>query len=112
MREAGLGGVNPGHPDLLALLDAGATDAEFAGAASTALAKGKGFAYALGTLKRQRAEAAQMAQGLHRGPMPRASTRRDRQLATAGALTTASAPPNPTHFDHDLEAEHVRSIAP
>jgi uncharacterized protein YdaU (DUF1376 family) len=68
MRRAGLQDGNPGHPDLLALIAAGATDAEFEGAAVGAAAKAKGFAYALGTLKRQREEAAALR--LHTGPMP------------------------------------------
>ena len=71
LKAAGVSGVNPGHPDLLALLAAGATDAEFAGAGEAAVRKGKGFAYALGTLKRQREEAAALA--LHKGPLPRKS---------------------------------------
>jgi hypothetical protein len=70
MRSVGIGDSNPGHPDLLALIAAGVIEAEAVGAARAAVAKGKGFAYALGTLKRQRLEAAQTAQGLHRGPMP------------------------------------------
>lgn len=55
----GINDVNPGHPGLLSLIAAGATDEEFIGAASTAKERGKGFAYAIGMLKRQRAEAAQ-----------------------------------------------------
>lgn len=70
MKSAGIGDVNPGHPDLLMLLNAGATVAEFEGAATTAAKKGKGFAYALGTLKRTRQDAANTAQTLHTGPLP------------------------------------------
>jgi hypothetical protein len=70
MRAEGIADVNPGHPELRTLLEAGATDEEFAGAARTAASKRKGFAYALGTLTRQRQEAAQKAEGLHRGAMP------------------------------------------
>lgn len=70
MKAEGIGNPNPGHPDLLMLLDAGATEAEFAGAAQAAVHKGKGFAYAIGTIKRQRQEAASSAKTLHRGPMP------------------------------------------
>lgn len=58
-RAHGINDVNPGHPGLLSLIAAGATDEEFIGAASTAKERGKGFAYAIGMLKRQRAEAAQ-----------------------------------------------------
>ena len=93
MKAAGTVDVNPGHPDLLALIEAGATEAEFVGAAQTAAGKGKGFAYAIGALKRQRIEAAQAAQAMHRGPMatdappPGRRTAVDRQIATMNALT-------------------------
>lgn len=88
MRSKGIPDGNPGHPDLLALIAAGATDAEFEGAAISAVAKGKGFAYAIGTLKRQRQEAAQLA--LHRGAMPppqQPNSAHDRRIATLNALT-------------------------
>lgn len=89
MRQAGITDGNPGHPDLLALLAAGATDAEFVGAAQAAAARGKGFAYAIGALKGQRTEAAKTAQGLHHGALPATApgNRKAAQLATAGLLT-------------------------
>lgn len=74
LRQIGLGDVNPGHPDLLALLAAGATEAEFIGAAQGAVDRGKGFAYALGTLKRQRVDAKNAARDMHRGALPRNET--------------------------------------
>lgn len=58
MRGAGLIQTNPAHPGLLALIDAGATPAQFAMAAGDAVSRGKGFAYALGILKGQLADAA------------------------------------------------------
>jgi uncharacterized protein YdaU (DUF1376 family) len=70
MRQAGIADTNPGHPDLIALADAGVTDAEAKGAACTAVDRGKGFAYAIGTLKRQRIEAAKTAQQVLKGAMP------------------------------------------
>jgi uncharacterized protein YdaU (DUF1376 family) len=70
LKLQGVADVNPGHPDLRILLEAGATDAEFIGAAVSATAKGKGFAYALGTLKRQRQEAAATVGTLHKGGLP------------------------------------------
>lgn len=73
MRQAGIADTNPGHPDLIALADAGVTDAEVQGAAATAVDRSKGFAYAIGTLKRQRIEAAQTAQQVHKGAMPTAA---------------------------------------
>lgn len=97
LKRTGLSGLNPGHPDLLALLAAGATEAEFVGAAQTAVERGKGFAYALGTLKRQRLEAAEAARGMHRGPMPKADDRKSRQLETAALMTGQATPrPRPT----------------
>jgi uncharacterized protein YdaU (DUF1376 family) len=65
----GVQGCNPHHPTLLALLNAGATEDEFAQAARNAVARGKvNFAYVLGTVTRQREEAAKLV--LHRGRMP------------------------------------------
>ena len=89
MRQAGIADTNPGHPDLLALLAAGATDAEFAGAASGAVGKSKGFAYALGMLKGQRSEAAALR--LQQGPpvvheSPRALAARLRTIENSGGL--------------------------
>ena len=69
MKAEGIADPNPGHPDLLALLEAGTTDVEFVGAARAAVKREKGFAYALGTLKRQRIEAAQTAAAMARGPL-------------------------------------------
>lgn len=78
LKANGISDTNPGHPALLALIEAGASDAEFIGAAQAAAGKGKGFAYAIGTLSRQRTDAAQAAQDLHRGPMP---TKADARVA-------------------------------
>lgn len=110
MRRAGISDTNPGHPDLLALIDAGAVDAEFAGAARSAVDRGKGFAYALGTLKRQRAEAKSTAAGLHRGPMPAAETptqRAQRERAAAFAPSVAAKAPGGNPFTIDAEVTDV-----
>ncbi|WP_197272845.1 YdaU family protein [Nitrosospira briensis] len=65
----GVQGSNPHHPTLLALLQAGAVEDEFVQAAKNAVAKGKeNFAYVIGTVKRQREEAARLV--LHQGRMP------------------------------------------
>lgn len=74
MKGYGISDVNPGHPDLLMLLEAGATAAEFEGAARTAAAKHRGFAYALGVIKGTREAAAKTLQTLHTGPLPVAAT--------------------------------------
>lgn len=57
MRAAGLGSVNPAHPKLLSLLQAGAPIGAFVGAAQDAAARGKGFAYSLAIVEGQLAEA-------------------------------------------------------
>ncbi len=58
MKAAGLQAVNPSHPKLIALLDAGITVDELAQAAGEAVAKGKNFAYALATAEGRRRDAA------------------------------------------------------
>jgi uncharacterized protein YdaU (DUF1376 family) len=67
--QLGVQGCNPHHPTLHALLNAGAAQDEFMQAARYAAARGKAsFAYVIGTVKRQREEAAKLV--LHRGRMP------------------------------------------
>ncbi len=63
LKSEGIASVNPSHPDLAALIDAGAEVGQFAAAARAATAKGKGFAYALGIVKSQMLDAAAMAAG-------------------------------------------------
>ncbi len=58
MRASGLSGVNPAHPLLLTLLGHGATHEHLAIAAAQAVARGKGFAYALGIVQGQLDDAA------------------------------------------------------
>lgn len=58
MRQAGLPNANPAHPELQALIAAGATTAQFTQAAAVAVKRGKGFAYAIGVLRGQLADAA------------------------------------------------------
>lgn len=70
LRRAGIGDTNPGHPRLLTLIAAGATEAEFTGFAASAIDGGKGFAWVLGAVEGERKRAASTAQQLHRGPMP------------------------------------------
>lgn len=61
MRRAGLADVNPADPRLLALLDAGVSDDEFAMVAAEASARRKGWAWVLATIAGRRNDAAQMA---------------------------------------------------
>ena len=70
MKAEGLADVNPGHPRLLMLIEAGASDEEFRHAARTARERGKGFTYALGMLEKQREEAAQARQRQPNGALP------------------------------------------
>lgn len=69
MISHGVQGCNPHHPTLRALLQAGAVEEEFVQAARSAVSRGKAsFAYVIGTVKRQREEAAKLV--LHQGRMP------------------------------------------
>ncbi|SFH60358.1 Protein of unknown function [Nitrosospira sp. Nsp14] len=67
--QLGVQGCNPHHPTFQTLLNAGAAHDEFVQAARNAVARGKAsFAYVIGTVKRQREDAAKLV--LHRGRMP------------------------------------------
>jgi len=62
LKSEGIPAVNPGHPELVALLAAGADVGIFSAAAQTAKKAGKHeFAYVLGIVKRQMASAAAIA---------------------------------------------------
>jgi hypothetical protein len=107
MKRAGVGGVNPGSQTLKALLDAGATLDEFTGAASKAAEGGKGFAYALGIVKRDREQAAAMAAKLHRGELPPAETtyqRSMRERMAEAAPAFARPPPGQVQTPHPSQA--------
>ena len=62
MKAVGIGSTNPAHPDLLTLIDKGADIGLFVAAAKGAIGKQNPFAYALGTVKGQMREAAELAQ--------------------------------------------------
>lgn len=70
LRIRGIADVNPGHPRLLALLAAGATEPEFTGFVSQALTSNSPFAYLLGVVEGERKRAAVTAAQAHRGAMP------------------------------------------
>lgn len=60
IRKAGIAAVNPGHPDLLRLLDAGVTAQVFADTAAELVGKGKGkFPLLLATVEGRLRDAAQ-----------------------------------------------------
>lgn len=78
LRDSGIQGVNPGHPKLLALLQAGITADELCGIAAEPNAAGKGMAWVLATAEGRRRDAAKVR------PLPRASPTladRNRQAA-------------------------------
>lgn len=89
MKSLGVADVNPGHPTLKTLLDAGATVDEFEGAALTAVKSKKGFAYALGVVKGTREDAAKAAQTLHTGPLPVAQTLNRQEALEAANFAAA-----------------------
>jgi hypothetical protein len=64
LKSEGIGFVNPSHPELIALIDAGAEVGHFAEVAKACKAKGKpDFAYVLAVVKGQMRDAAAMAAG-------------------------------------------------
>jgi uncharacterized protein YdaU (DUF1376 family) len=63
MRKAGMADANPSHPELIALVKAGVPADIFAAAAEEAVRRGKPFAYAIGVVKRQVADAAEIERG-------------------------------------------------
>ena len=75
MKGRGIFDVSPDSLELRKLLEAGAEVHEFTAAAETAVAKGKGFAYALGIVRRNREDAAN-AKPLHQGTLPAPAQRR------------------------------------
>lgn len=87
LRKAGMPAVNPSHPTLLALLEAGATEAEFLDAMPKSLGKRDAFEYLLGVVKGRRQDAAELAKTVHRGAMPK--DRKATQLETAALMTGA-----------------------
>lgn len=96
MKSAGLTDINPGHPTLRMLIDAGATDAEFTAAAKAAVKKQAGFAYALTIVTNERQRAATLVGQIHHGAMPTAAT--------------PSGPPETAHARKMREA--VEGLAP
>lgn len=121
MRAKGLSDANPGNQKLLTLIDAGATQAEFEGAAEQAVKARAGFAYALSIVANERMRAAQLATQIHRGRMPAAPpptetahARKMREAAEGLAGGVARRSPlvaaKPMNVI-DLESPHVPAIA-
>lgn len=106
LRRLGIADTNPGHPSLLALLEAGAQPSEFAAFADKAKGKSSPFAYLLRAVASERESAAQMAGKLHQGamPAPAATTREQRQAATVRAWMGAALQPQPDEVTHAAPA--------
>lgn len=121
MKAEGIADVNPGHQTLLTLLQAGATTAEFTGAAREAARKTKGFAYALAIVANERKQAAELKSQVHHGPMPApppppesAYARKMRETAEGlapGIARRRPSPPAPTPLTVDMETTDVPAIA-
>ena len=98
LKQVGMSRVNPGHPTLLALIEAGATLEEFLGAAPRAMqATGDQFAYLLVMVEGQRRRAAATTASIHRGPLPAQETpfersRRERMAELTGGLVSRQPP--------------------
>lgn len=95
MKAAGLQAVNPSHPKLVALLQAGITLDELADAAADAVAKGKPFAYALATAEGRRRDAATTPLPDKPGPTVPGPSGIDPELARRNAEAAAWKPPGP-----------------
>lgn len=95
MKAAGLQGVNPSHPKLLALLQAGITPDELAEAAADAAGKGKPFAYALATAEGRRRDAAVQPLPDKPGPTVPGPSGPDPELVRRAAEDAAWKPPSP-----------------
>lgn len=89
MKAAGTTDVNPMHPRLIALLEAGVTRDELVMAAAEATARGKGFAYALGIVEGRKREAAD-------GPRSHQNGRESAQSDVVKAWAPALAKKTPT----------------
>lgn len=76
LKSAGIPRVNPGHPRLLALLEAGASEAEFVGFAGKAIeaAPDDPFAYLLGIVAKERKAAKELGGAVKHGALPAGPT--------------------------------------
>lgn len=75
IKKMGIIDVNPSHPELLMLIEIGATVDEFVYAARAAKDKGKGFRYILGVVKGQREEALKNSGKVLHGKIPNKADR-------------------------------------
>ena len=90
LRAKGIATVNSSSPDLIALLKAGVDIGTFAAAADKAVTAGKhSFAYVMGIVKGQAADAARMAEMAAAKPAPRAASPPVTVSSDAAARTAA-----------------------
>jgi hypothetical protein len=82
MRSAGLSGVSDGNPALIAAVAAGLTAAELGAAAADAVAKGKGFPWAIAAAEGRRRDAAGVVRAL---PVQAAATDPDSRASIEAA---------------------------
>ncbi len=101
--------MNPFHPKLLALLEAGITADEIVSAGCDATARGKGFLYALAVAEGRRRDAA-IQQPLPDAKPSRRATAAEEREAVSIALTGRK--PNlgrqVAHAERDITGESVR----
>lgn len=109
MKLHGVIDINPSHQTLLALLNAGATEAEFVQAAIQSKAGGKGFSYAVGIVKKQREEAAKLV--LHQGVMPTNKNYAESITAAASSVFKDKYIKEQTQQPVEVEHESVKQIA-
>lgn len=110
MRKAGLQDANPGHPELLALLEAGITVDELASASADAASAGKGFVYALRTAAGRRRDAAKVGALPAAGPAPTGETayqRNQRERMAKAVPSIAAKPPGAQPITLETEATDV-----
>jgi len=115
LKAAGISAVNPGHPDLAALLDAGAEVQNFLAATPGAKGKGNPFAYVLGTVKGQLETARRIAaQGRVSNPAAglgsSGSDRRAARMAEAVPGLTTHRPPQGEIIDMEARDVTPRSL--
>lgn len=108
LKRSGVTSINTSHPTLLALIEAGATAAEFKQVAFEATKAGKGsFAYVLSVVKGRREDAAKLQ--VHQGPMPdRPRSIHDERAETIAKLTGANRNERPTANERDITGEAQR----
>lgn len=87
MKSEGLASVNPSHPELTVLIDAGATTEHFKDAAKRAVERGKSFAYAIAIVKGEMSSASDLKKKPLAAPKKSQGTYADRMRDIAAEFT-------------------------